>query len=182
VQILAVPGAMSYDFGFLRIVNPPLVANIMGRKHVVKNKEEIILDGSLSVDPLRRRLNYRYLKFSWYCKKEGEEFPKSDSSFVDIPNKHSVLSSSGCFGFGTGKLSIKERILRLNTKRMDVGEYVFKLTVAKRDRKPTSTMYKVTLVPPASVDIRLVLQRYQYFYSVCVNQFIYQSMESHLPS
>lgn len=156
VHMLAVPGAISHDFGFFKIVTPPLKVNITGKHAFVKNKEFIVLDGSRSIDPMAKRLTHRRLTFTWYCKKNGEEFPKRATSYVDIANANSVPSSGGCFGFGPGKLSIKSRRLRLDTKRMDVGEYIFKLTISKRGRK-SSTTYNVTLVSPASVNIRLVL-------------------------
>ena len=138
-----VQGTTVYDFGFLQIRRPPLVAKVVGPTVVSRGIGNITLDGSQSYDPTTKRFPYRGLQFTWSCHRKCL--------------RHLIYSSllsesevEGCFGPSSqiGEIFSTQRSISLNADRMESNcTYTFQFSVAKFDR--ISWMTHVLLVKPA---------------------------------
>ena len=120
------------DFGFLRIVTSPLVALIDGGKDVTRGyRLTINLDASPSYHKDTGPGHYGGMTFTWYCKKLTETFYKKGGlPLIDIPQQRGA--GGGCFGTGVGRLAATERVVKLDTGLLVIGEtFVIRLTVRK---------------------------------------------------
>ena len=125
-----VQGTIVYDFGFLQIRRPALVAKVVGPTVVSRGIGNITLDGSQSYDPTTKRFPYRGLQFTWFCHRKCL--------------RHQIysylLSESeveGCFGPSSqiGESFSTERSISLNADQMESNcTYTFQFSVAKFDR------------------------------------------------
>lgn len=142
VKMIHSQGAIGYDYGFLRIIVPEIVANISGKTRVSKN-EEIVLDASRSYDPVMKRFKYRYLRFKWTCKQ--------------IEQGNAVLNSKRTFSDCNRLIPVdrrhRMRTLKIKANQLDAGDYIFSLTASKRNRRKT-VKFKVTVVPPTIFKLR----------------------------
>lgn len=135
---------VAYDYGYIQILRPPPVANLTGVTTAIKGQGSVILNGSAAIQSKRNkaRLTYR-----WYCRREGERFPDDDSHLVDVPNGNSN-TSSGCYGFGPGRLSGNKRYLRVDVDNMAAGQtYVFRVVVELHSKASTDDHYLTVMVP-----------------------------------
>ena len=127
-------GAIGYDYGFLRVVLPDLVAKIRGAEKAVKGTGTIVLDATDSYDPQEPAARDKGLVFTWYCRREEEDFSNVESLPIDSAfGRKKILG--GCFGYGVGMMNATEPILTININGMvSKNTYVFKLIVEKENR------------------------------------------------
>ena len=143
VYMIRSQGAISYDYGFLKIVTPELVAKISGKETVRKN-DDIVLDGSGSFDPIFRRYGHRFLRFRWSCKRKHNKFLEENTKEI-LQDCNKYISERGR----------KRTTLRVKSNHLDAGDYIFSLTVSKIDRRTTAN-FEVTVVPATVLTIRFV--------------------------
>lgn len=136
-------GAIGYDYGFLKVVIPELVAKISGKQKVRKN-DDIILDGLGSFDPIFKFLGPRFLRFHWSCKGKPSNMP--------LENTIGKLQECSKSTPNNGR---KGKTLRVKTNQLEAGDYIFSLKVSKQNRR-TTAHFKVTLLPATVLTIRFV--------------------------
>lgn len=146
-------GSTTFDDGYLNIVHAPLKANIT---HITRSERStrIKLSAEHSFDAGKKWNGPRGLQFTWFCKLEGEAFSvNSRDPVVDVAFGRN-RSHSGCFGFGPGMLSSKDKVLVVNvTEMVKSKKYIFKLVVQK-DVRNASTVYEFDVKPQVSIFIR----------------------------
>ena len=141
---------ITYDHGYVRIILPPLVAQIKGPSSVRRGNESvIILDGSESYDPEVKYKKAIGLFFSWYCRREVMSHDDKD----ELP----TVSQNGvgvCYGTERQHLNNS-----LPTLYLDVGSlrgnntYVFEVLVQKGDRSTRKT-HKLRVEDPFELFVR----------------------------
>ena len=131
-------GAINYDYGFLKVVLPDLVAKIRGVSKAVKGTGTIVLDATDSYDPNEPTLKDQGIVFTWLCRREDEAF----SSMESLPIDHSYGREKilgGCFGYGVGKLNHTGPTLKIDINKMiSQNTYVFMVIVQKENRSSTA--------------------------------------------
>lgn len=123
VVIAGVPGTSSYDFGFIRIRRPELVAKIKAPKSITRNETEVRLNSTGSYDPEAESLHNKGLNFAWKCQR------KCLKSFLDT-----VLP---CFGIANESESVfsTESVVAIEVASLTFGcTYFFELAVMKDSR------------------------------------------------
>ncbi|XP_068682590.1 polycystin-1-like protein 2 [Montipora foliosa] len=145
-------GALNYDYGFLRVVLPDLVAKVRGVNKAVKGTGNIILDATDSYDPDNSAAQEQGMAFTWLCRRENEEFSNMETLPIDSSlGRAKVLG--GCFGYGVGKMNTTEPLLEINMNKIgSKSTYVFKLIVEKENR--TSVAYH-TLRVESSIEFSI---------------------------
>ena len=135
---------ITYDYGYVRITHPPLVAKIDGPSRVLMGNESfVILDGSASYDPVARHKKANGLSFTWFCRREGVLQKDKDEISTVYPNDTRV-----CHGTETRHLNSSMPMLTLDLGRLSGNNtYVFELLVQKGDRL-TRTTHKLYVEPP----------------------------------
>ena len=131
-------GAINYDYGFLKVVLPDLVAKIRGVSKAVKGTGTIILDATDSYDPNEPTLKDQGIVFTWLCRREDEDFTNMESLPIDHPyGREKILG--GCFGYGVGELNHTEATVKININNMiSQHTYVFMVIVQKENRSSTA--------------------------------------------
>ena len=134
---------IGYDYGYVLVLQPPLVANISGVSIAVQGDGNITLNASLSHDPNEDSASP--LTFTWFCRRSYEAFPAIDPlPIVDVPNEN-VSASGGCYGYGPGRLSSVENVLIVNVDVMEAGQtYVFEILVSNGELS-SKTVHWLTL-------------------------------------
>ena len=127
-------GAINYDYGFLEVVLPDLVAKIRGVHKVLKGTGKIILDATDSYDPHEPTLKDQGITFKWLCRREDEDFSNIQSLPIDDSyGRERILG--GCFGYGVGKLNSTEPTIEIDINKMtSQNTYVFMVIVHKENR------------------------------------------------
>ena len=127
-------GAVNYDYGFLRVVLPDLVAKVRGAEKAVKGTGNIVLDGTDCYDPDNPSAKDQGMVFTWLCRRENEEFSNMETLPIESSlGRAKVLG--GCFGYGVGKMNTTESIIEIDINRMPSNSaFVFKLIVEKKNR------------------------------------------------
>lgn len=154
VEIRGDAASMSFDYGFLRIVRPPLKAIITDMTNESESRDIVRLSAEKSFDAGQPSKGSLGLNFSWFCRLEGEIFSVySTNPVVDIAVGRDK-SHGGCFGFGPGVLSCKDKVLQLNrTEMVTSKDYIFKLLVDK-DERNASAVYEFNAMPQVSLSVR----------------------------
>ena len=152
VEITGPGGLMVYDYGYINIVQPPLVAKItnVGTDSVstIKLRAEVLDESGRSLHDVS---NY---EFSWFCKQDFEAFSSASSVLADVALGR-AKGRSGCFGFGPGKLSSTENVLELNITDMVKSEtFIFKLVVSQDERNASAFYEYKPVKPRVSIFIR----------------------------
>lgn len=131
-------GAINYDFGFLKVMLPDLVAKIRGVSKAVKGTGTVILDATDSYDPHEPALKDQGLVFTWLCRREDEDFSGMESLSIDHSyGRERILG--GCFGYGVGKLNDTGPTVEININKMiSQNSYVFMVIVQKENRSSTA--------------------------------------------
>lgn len=133
-------GVETYDFGYVRIVYPPLVVQIAGSSAAIKGNGSVTLDASSSYDPNTRLNNSSGLSFSWYCKRVDGNFTKE--------------GPSGCYGHHSGKLSSAKPIIKVDVDSMEANQtYLFELVITK-DRRVSRATHTLAVFPPYVISLR----------------------------
>ena len=131
-------GAINYDYGFLKVVLPDLVAKIRGVSKAVKGTGTIVLDATDSYDPNETTLKDQGIVFTWLCRREDEDFSNMESLPIDLSyGREKILG--GCFGYGVGKLNHTGPTLKIDINKMiSQNAYVFMVIVQKENRSSTA--------------------------------------------
>ena len=154
IEVRGDAGSMSFDYGFLRIVRPPLVAKITDITQESESWSKIKLSARQSFDAELKYDRSQGLQFTWFCRVEGEIFATySTGQIVDIALGRNK-SYGGCFGFGPGILSSRDKVLELNREKMvKTKKYIFKL-VLNKDTRNASAEYELNVKPQVSISVR----------------------------
>ena len=133
-------GVETYDYGYIRIVYPPLVVQIAGSSIAIKGNGSVTLDASSSYDPNARLNNSSGLSFSWYCRRVNGNATKKNPS--------------GCYGHHSGKLSSAKPIIKVDVDSMDANQtYLFELIITK-DRRISRAIHTLAVFPPYVISLR----------------------------
>ena len=127
-------GAINYDYGFLEVVYPDLVAKIRGVNKVLKGTGKITLDATDSYDPHEPTLKDQGIVFKWLCRREDEDFSNMQSLPIDNSyGREKILG--GCFGYGVGMLNSTDPTIEVDINKMvSQNTYVFMVIVQKENR------------------------------------------------
>lgn len=142
VRLIAVmnkeEGAINYDYGFLKVELPDLVAKIRGVIKAVKGTGTIILDATDSYDPHEPTLKDQGIVFTWLCRREDEDFSNMESLPIDYSyGREKILG--GCFGYGVGELNSTGPTVEIDINKMiSQNTFVFKVIVQKENRSSTA--------------------------------------------
>ena len=128
-------GTRAYDYGYIRIVLPDLEPIVSGPSSIVKGSGLMVLNGEKSFDPnVDGPSRYQGLNFTWYCRRENEDYSNISSLPVNLPMGRS-RDKGGCFGLGPGRLSTRTKQLILDPAEMKAKlHYVVDLVVNKGER------------------------------------------------
>ena len=147
-SVLKVPEAFAYDYGFLRIRHPDLVAKIVAPERVSRRGSVVKLDGSRSYDPEFKWLHYRRLNFTWRCRRQCREDPMNILTF-----KRAEVEP--CYGIAnaTDSFISNQRIFTIDIDHFKSNcTYLFRLSVAKDIRiKCTEHALEVTPAVPFAI-------------------------------
>lgn len=139
--------AFAYDYGFLRIRLPNLVAKIVGPKTVSKRDDFFNLDGGWSYDPESKWLYYRNLNFTWNCQRIC---PRNAMNGLPL----SRPKEEPCYGISNDTKFVfsNQRIATVEIAWMRSNcTYTFRMSVAK-DSRISNTDHKVQVLPvPLSI-------------------------------
>lgn len=137
---------IAYDYGYVRIILPPLVANIAAPCSVIKGNETvIIISAAESYDPERRHKKSEGLTLTWYCSEENTSRDNHDELSTVSPN-----DAGGC----QGKINNSSPLLYLNLNNLRGNNtYVFEVVVQKGDRSSNAT-HKLRVEEPFVISIR----------------------------
>ena len=140
--------AKAYDYGYVRVALPPLVARISGHRSAVKGNGSVILNASESLDPSLLLMGIEGMRFSWYCRRMDDAFSLAPGTLLFEKVR------GGCYGRGPGKLTSTKPLLRVNVDEMDSNQtYVFELVVAK-DSRVSRAVHHLTVLPPFVITLR----------------------------
>ena len=130
----------TYDYGYVRVVYPPLVAHITGSSTVIKGNGSVTINASSSYDPNARLNNSSGISFTWYCKTMDGNVSKE--------------GPSGCYGRHSKKLSSTKPIIKVDVDSMDANvTYLFELVITK-DRRVSRAFHTLTVIPPYVISLR----------------------------
>lgn len=130
----------TYDYGYVRVLYPPLIARITGSITAIKGNGSVTLDASSSYDPNAMVSNSSALTFIWYCQR--------------LPDNVTEQGPSDCYGPRPGKLSSTEPMIAVDVDRMDANHtYLFELVVSK-DRRVSRAFHTLTVNPPYVISLR----------------------------
>ena len=144
-KMLGTAGTISYDYGFVHITRPPLVAEITGPSVIPALDKYAILNASNSYDPADKQLRSEGLDFYWYCRQEGD----TDLLPIDAskPQRH---KDRGCFG----RISDAGAVLAVPVREMKSEEsYIFQVTI-KKDRRVANFTHNLHIEGSLSFQFR----------------------------
>lgn len=130
----------TYDYGYVRVLNPPLIALISGSTTAIKGNGSVELDASNSYDPIATENNRSGLNFSWFCRRRDSTLTKA--------------RTRSCYGQHSERLSSTGSILIVDVDKMDANyTYVFELVIIK-DRRVSRAFHALTVSPPYVISLR----------------------------
>lgn len=133
-------GVETYDYGYVRVVHPPLVVQIAGSSTAIKGNGSVTLDASRSYDPIAPLNNSSGISFSWHCKRMDGNLKKE--------------GRSGCYGRHSGKLRSSKPVIKVDVDSMDVNVfYLFELVITK-DRRVSRAIHTLGVFPPYVISLR----------------------------
>lgn len=154
VETLGDDTSLAFDYGYIKVVRPPLVAIITVVRQADGLNSTIELRAEKSFDAELSSNNHVGLNYAWFCRLEEEKFALSSKSEVADLSLNSSKSHDGCFGSGSSVPSSKDKVLVVNRAEMvKSNKYVFKLVVSK-DTRNASAEHELNLAPQASLYIR----------------------------
>ena len=136
------PGTFSYDFGFVRIRLPDLIAKIVGPTSVTRVLGNVTIDGSRSYDPGSQSLQTGTLGFTWRCQRTCRWDPVDILFFPKA-------EVEPCFGIANETDSTissqSTAVIHLSSLKSNCT-YLFGLTVAK-DSRVSYTKHELEIRP-----------------------------------
>lgn len=124
------PETFSYDFGFVRIRLPDLVAKIVGPASITRGLRNIKIDGSGSYDPESQWLQTGTLTFMWRCQRACRWDPVDILFFP----KAEVEPCFGITNETDSSISSKSSVIIHLPSLQSNCTYLFNLTVTKDSR------------------------------------------------
>ncbi|XP_031571396.1 uncharacterized protein LOC116305596 isoform X3 [Actinia tenebrosa] len=151
-------GTTSYDYGFINVTLPPLVANIKGPKEVVKGTGPFVLDARDSLDPSDPFTKYKGITFIWLCRRSGESFTGVNMSHpFDVISVTRKRNKGGCFGYGPGKMNETGPLLHVEPAFMaSKNVYVFQVIITK-DNRQTKLEHQMRVNSSLSLSLRCLI-------------------------
>ena len=139
-----------YDYGYVKIILPPLVAKLEGPANIIKGNESVvILSASESYDPERIHKKTEGLTLTWYC---GGSIISHD--YRDGLSTVSPSDVGCCQGDGILKINSTSSVLQLNMNNLRGNHtYFFEVVVQKGDRTSNAT-HKLRVDEPFLISIR----------------------------
>ena len=130
----------TYDYGYVRVVYPPLVVQIAGSSTAIKGNGSVMLDASSSYDPNAPLNNISGLSFSWYCKRVDGDVTKE--------------GPSGCYGHHSGKLTSTKPFIKVVVDSMDANQTYLSELVVTKDARVSRAIHTLTVFPPYVISLR----------------------------
>lgn len=142
---------LTYDYGYVRIILPPLVAKIAGPSEVIRgNVSVVIISASESYDPEKKHKKTEGLTLTWYCRKKENVL----HDHQDEPSAVSPNDVGGCHGDDTGKINNSSPQLYLNMQNFrGNATYIFDVVIQKGDRSSNAT-HELRVEEPFVISIR----------------------------
>lgn len=147
-------GTASYDYGFINVTLPPLVAIIKGPNEVVKGTGPFVLDARDSLDPSDPFTKYKGITFIWLCRRSGESFTNVNMSVpVDVISEKK-RNKGGCFGYGPGRMKETGPLLHVEPAFMaSKNSYIFQVIITK-DNRQTKLEHQMRVNSSLSLSLR----------------------------
>ena len=138
----SISGRFSYDFGFVRIRLPDLIAKIVGPASVTRELGNVTIDGSVSYDPESHSLQSGALNFMWKCQRTCRWDPVDMQFF-------SKAEVEPCFGIAneTNSTISTQSTATIHLPSLKSNcTYLFGLTIAK-DNRVSYARHEVKIKP-----------------------------------
>ena len=125
-----------YDFGYVKIILPPIVAKLEGPSNVITGNESVvILSASESYDPEKIHKKTEGLALTWYC---GGGIISHDNR--DGLSTVSPSEAGRCQGDSILKINTTSSVLQLNVSNLRGNyTYFFEVVIQKGDRSSNAT-------------------------------------------
>ena len=130
----------TYDYGYVRVVYPPLVVQIAGSSTAIKGNGSVMLDASSSYDPNAPLNNISGLSFSWYCKRVDGDVTKE--------------GPRGCYGHHSGQLTSTKPFIKVVVDSMDANQTYLSELVVTKDARVSRAIHTLTVFPPYVISLR----------------------------
>lgn len=139
-----------YDYGYVKIILPPIVAKLEGPANVIIGKESVvILSASESYDPEKIDKKTEGLSLTWYC---GGGILSNDNR--DRLSTVSPGDYGRCQGDGILKINSTSSVLPLNVNSLRGNQtYFFEVVVQKGERSSNAT-HRLRVDEPFVISIR----------------------------
>ena len=139
-----------YDYGYVKIILPPIVAKLEGPANVIKGNESVVtLSASESYDPEKIHKKTEGLVLTWYC---GGDIISHDNR--DGLSTVSPRDAGRCQGDGILKINSTLPVLQLNVSNSKGNRtYFFEVVAQKGDRSANAT-HKLRVDEPFIISIR----------------------------
>ena len=139
-----------YDFGYVKIILPPIVAKLEGPTNAIRGNESVvILNASESYDPERVHKKTEGLAFTWYC--GGGIMSHDNRSGLSTA---SPSDAGRCQSDGILKINSTSPVLKLNVSNFRGNHtYFFEVVVQKGDRSSNAT-HRLRVDEPFGISIR----------------------------
>lgn len=139
-----------YDYGYVKIILPPIVAKLAGPSSVIRGNESVvILSASESYDPEKIHKKTKGLALTWYC---GGGIISHDNR--DGLSTVSPGDAGRCQGDGILKINSTSSLLQLNVSNLRGNHtYFFEVVVQKGDRSANAT-HRLRVDEPFVISIR----------------------------
>ena len=139
-----------YDYGYVKIILPPIVAKLEGPTNVIRGNESVILlSASESYDPEKVHKKTEGLALTWYC---GGRIILHDNR--DGLSTVSPSDAGGCQGDDILKINNTSPVLQLNVNNLRGNHtYLFEVVIQKGDRLSNAT-HRLRVHEPFDISIR----------------------------
>lgn len=139
-----------YDYGYVKIILPPIVAKLEGPPNVVRGNESVVvLSASESFDPENIHEKTEGLALTWYCGRGIISHDNQDGLSTVSPS-----DAGRCPGDGILKINSTSPVLQLNVSNLRGNHtYFFEVVVQKGDRSANAT-HRLRVDEPFVISIR----------------------------
>ena len=160
------PETFSYDFGFVRIRYPDLVAKIVGPASITRGLGNLKIDGSMSYDPESVSLQTGTLTFMWQCQRACRWDPVDILFFP----KAKVEPCFGIANESDSTISSQSSVIIHLPSLKSNCTYLFGLTITK-DSRVSYAMHELKIRPavPFYVGWVLLMLLYQVLFGIQIS-------------